>query len=140
VSYTEYEEFIKKWLISKVNKNFKFTNEYLIESVLTKERNSFSDDHVYITPNGNFGVLEFDLNDNEFFKEYETFEQYLDWCKLEKNRVSKNSYCNRCEYLGNCLSEHLREVKNLDKGCNGFKHLIDWYKNERVEIKTRSFP
>jgi sulfatase maturation enzyme AslB (radical SAM superfamily) len=129
VSFKDYEEFVKKWLTNK-NKKFNFVNRDLLDSVLNKTRSSFSDDHVYITPNGNYGVLEFDLNDNEFFLEYDTLEEYFKWCEKEKNRVSKNKYCKSCEYFGNCLSEHLREVKSLDNSCNGFKLLIDWYKNE----------
>lgn len=139
VHYTHFEGLVKSFLQYK-NKKFQFVNEYLLQSVLDKSRSSFSDDHIYITPTGKYAVLEFDLNDNEFFLEYETLEEYFKWCDKERIRVGKNKYCSQCEYFGNCLSEHLREVKNLDKGCNGFKHLIDWYKNERVEIKTRSFP
>ena len=58
----------------------------------------------------------------------DSFEKYLQWTDREKLRVKKNKFCNSCEYFGNCLSEHLREVKNLDNSCNGFKFLLDWYK------------
>jgi hypothetical protein len=111
-------------------------NQLLIESVLDKTRNSFSDDHIYITPEGKYGVLEFDLNDNEFFLEYNTLEEYWQWCEKEKHRVGLNKYCSSCEYYGNCLSEHLREVKSLEESCNGFKHLIDWYKNDRFRVEN----
>jgi sulfatase maturation enzyme AslB (radical SAM superfamily) len=126
VHYTQFEEFVKSFL-QYPNKRFKFVNEHLLQTVLDKSRSSFSDDHVYITPSGNYGVLEFDLNDNEFFLEYETLDQYFDWCEREKLRVKRNKYCGNCEYFGNCLSEHLREVKSLEHSCNGFKKLIDWY-------------
>ena len=71
-----------------------------------------------------------DLNDNEFFLEYETLDEYFKWCNNEKKRVEKNKFCTKCDYFGHCLSEHLRDVKSLDNSCNGFKHLIDWYKRE----------
>jgi MoaA/NifB/PqqE/SkfB family radical SAM enzyme len=132
VYYTDFENKVKSFLEYK-NKNFVFVNEHLIQSSLQKTRNSFSDDHIYITPNGRYAVLEFDLNDNEFFQEYDTFEEYQKWCLKEKERVSRNKFCSNCEYYGNCLSEHLREVKNLDKSCNGFKKLLDWYKDGRLE-------
>lgn len=132
VSFTAYEEFVKKFIENK-NRKFILVNETLIQSVLDKSRNSFSDDHIYITPSGKYGVLEFDLNDNEFFLEYDTVEEYFEWCEKEKQRVSKNKFCSSCSYYGNCLSEHLREVKSLDNSCNGFKHLIDWYKDGRME-------
>jgi hypothetical protein len=129
VSFKDYEEFVKQWITSPVEKKFDFINEYLIEDVLDKKGNSFSDDHVYITPSGRWAVLEFDLNDKEYFLEYDTFDQYLVWTRLEKERVANNKFCNSCEYYGHCLSEHLREVKDLDNSCNGFKLLIDWYAN-----------
>ena len=129
VSFKDFEEFVKKWITSEVYKKFTFVNELLIEDSITGHRNSFSDDHVYITPSGNYGVLEFDLNDNEFFLEYDSFEKYIQWTEHEKQRVKRNKFCNSCEYYGGCLSEHLREVKNLDNSCNGFKLLLDWYRN-----------
>ena len=135
VPYNLYENFVKKWILHP-NKNFEFVNESLLDSVLNKTRSSFSDDHVYITPNGKYGVLEFDLNDNEFFLEYDTLEEYWQWCDKEKHRVGLNKYCSNCEYYGNCLSEHLREVKSLEESCNGFKHLIDWYKNENFGMEN----
>jgi hypothetical protein len=133
VSFRDFEEFVKKWISSDTPKNFTFVNEYLIEDSISRRRNSFSNDHIYITPSGNYAVLEFDLNDNEFFLEYETFAEYYNWCENEKIRVKSNKFCSNCEYFGNCLSEHLREVKDLKNSCNGFKGLIDWYKNERLE-------
>lgn len=133
VTFTQYEEFVKKWIQVPL-KRFKFVNEDLIVSSITKERNAFSDDHVYITPSGRYGVLEFDLNDNEYFLEYDSFDEYIEWTKKEKQRVGDNEICSQCEYFGSCLSEHLREVKNLDNSCNGFKHLIDWYRDGRVEV------
>lgn len=140
VSFKDYENFIIKWLESPINKKFNFVNEDLIKDSLNNIKNSFSDDHVYITPTGKYAVLEFDLNDNEYFLEYDTFDEYLKWCDLEKNKVNKNKICSKCDYYGHCLSEHLREVKNLDNSCNGFKGLLDRYKinYERVENTSRS--
>ena len=135
ILYKEHEEFIIKWITSPVEKNFEFVNEKLIEASLTRKgpyyKSSFSDSHVYLTPKGKFGTLEFDNNDNEYFLEFTTFEDYLTWTELEKDRVVKNPYCSKCDYLGSCLSEHLRDVKSLTYSCNGFKHLLDWY-NERI--------
>lgn len=132
IPYTAFEEKVKSF-ISHPGKKFEFVNEFLLQSVIDGTRSSFSDDHVYITPSGKYAVLEFDENDNEYFLEYDTFEQYLEWCDIEKERVGKNAFCSQCEYFGHCLSEHLREVTSLEHSCNGFKHLIEWYKNGRME-------
>jgi hypothetical protein len=136
ISYEQFEEFVKDW-IRAPDKKFLLNNTALLDSVISKERNAFSDDHIYITPSGRYGVLEFDLNDNEFFQEYDTLDEYFAWCQKERDRVSRNKYCSGCEYFGNCLSEHLRNVTSLDESCNGFKNLIDWYKNGRLENKAR---
>jgi len=132
----QFENFVKKWIESPVEKNFNFINKLLIEESILKQRNSFSSDHVYITPNGKFAALEFDENDNEYFLELDSMLDYADWVKLESKRVNENQFCSNCEYYGHCLSEHLREVKSLEHSCNGFKLLLDWYKEEKVpEIK-----
>lgn len=125
VPYTMYEEFVKKLILNK-DRKFEVSNEHLLEDVINGSRNSFSDDHVYITPSGRYGVLEFDENDNEYFQEYETIEEYFKWCSREKQRVSNNKFCNSCSYYGKCLSEHLRDVKSIDNSCNGFIKLIEW--------------
>lgn len=126
VPYADFEKFVQK-VIEYPNKNFDFLNEGMLVEAVMGERNSYSDDHVYITPSGRYGVLEFDLNGNEYFQEMDTFKQYLDWTVLEKARVMSNEFCSSCEYSGKCISEHLREVRSLENSCNGFHNLIQWY-------------
>lgn len=122
----DFEEFVKKWLLSTVPKNFTFVNADRIRSSLDRSYSAFSDAHVYITPNGKYGVLEFDTQGNEFFLEMDTFSQYLEWAKAEKLKVNSNPICNSCPYLGTCLTEHYRDVKSLEHSCNGFRLLLDW--------------
>ena len=69
VTHKDFELFVQKWIESDVKKKFDFINEGKIINSLKKEYNAFSNNHVYITPNGNFGVLEFDKNDKEYFLE-----------------------------------------------------------------------
>lgn len=134
VTFRDFEEFVRKWIESPVEKHFEFVNQFLIEEAIFGYNNrAFSDDHIYITPNGKFGVLEFDDNDNEFFMEIDSLDEYEKWTLREYQRVQANVFCGACEYFGKCLSEHLREVKSLDKSCNGFKGLLDWYRHEKME-------
>lgn len=125
VSHKEFEEFVKKWLNSKTEKKFQFINEDKIKASLSKEYNAFSDDHIYITPNGKFGVLEFDKEDKEYFLELDNWNEYLEWTKKEKETISP--FCKQCPYFGNCLTEHYRYVDNLENSCNGYRGLLEYY-------------
>lgn len=130
VSFKEFEEFV--WAVIKhPNRNFTFENEWQLTYVVKGERNAYSDDHIYITPSGDFAVLEFDSSDREYFKPVEGVKGYLEWCEVEKSRVSLNAICNACPYYGKCLSEHLREVVAIDESCNGFRNLIERWEKEQ---------
>jgi len=129
VSDSEFEEYIKKWLTSNIPKNFNFKNEENIKLSLSKQYNAFSSDHLYITPKGNFAVLEFDSENKEFFLDLDSIEKYKSWVNLEKTRVYENIFCSKCSFLGNCLTEHYREVTSLDHSCNGYKKLLNWAKD-----------
>ena len=128
-SYKDFEELVIKWIDSKQKRKFNFTNIDLIKRSLSREAHSWSDDHLYICPQGNLNVLDFDKNQNEYFLELNSFSDYERWCLNEKEKVTNNSYCSSCNYLGHCLSEHLKEVYKLDNSCNGFKGLLDFYAN-----------
>ena len=125
VTHKEYEEFVIKWMDSSIQMNYRFGNEEYIYRSLNKEYNAYSSDHVYITPNGKFGVLEFDNNDKEYFLELDTFSDVVTWMDNEQSNLS--DICNNCEYVGSCLTEHYRYVKDLDNGCSGYKGLLDRY-------------
>ncbi len=126
VTHKDFEDFVIKWLKLKDKMKFEFVNEERIIESMKGRYNAFSDDHIYITPSGKFGVLEFDEEDKEFFLELDSWEQYLDWTKKEKEEMV-SPICASCIYFGNCLTEHYRYVKDLDNGCNGYKGLLDWY-------------
>lgn len=125
VTNIDFENFVYKWLTAKTKKNFSFINENNIKRSLLGEYNAFSDNHIYITPTGKIATLEFDENDNEFFLEFDKFEEYLKWTEQEKKKIFNNSFCNKCEYQGHCLTEHYRNVTSLEDSCNGYKRLLD---------------
>jgi predicted peptidase len=136
VTHKDFENFVQRWIESPIKKNFDFINEGNIIRSLKKEYNAFSNNHVYIAPNGNFGVLEFDKNDKEYFKEYNNFKFIEKWAKDEPlNNIS--DICKQCNYYGHCLTEHYRYVKDLKNSCNGYKGLLDWYGKERLEDTAR---
>lgn len=133
LTHKEYENFVIKWLESPIQKNFEFINLYNIEDSYNKRYNAFSDDHVYITPNGKYGVLDFDKDDKEYFLELANWSNYQQWAYQEK--VTLSDICNNCKYVGHCLTEHYRYVKDLDNSCNGYINLLEWY-DARMEDKT----
>lgn len=137
VTHRDFEVFVQKWLDAKTEKRFQFINEDKIKESLSKEYNAFSDNHIYITPNGKFAVLEFDRDDKEYFLELNSWDEYIEWTKKEKDTISP--ICKVCPYFGNCLTEHYRYVDDLENSCNGYKGLLDYY-NERMEDKTRDIP
>jgi len=130
VTHKDFEDHIIKWLEADTPKNFQFVNEDKIQSSISKEYNAFSDNHIYITPNGKYGVLEFDESDKEYFLELDTWQDYIAWTEKEKSD-NVSSICKSCKYFGNCLTEHYRYVKDLDNSCNGYRGLLEYmeYKN-----------
>lgn len=133
VTHKDFEDFVIKFDEAKTEKNFDFQNIHNIYRSIDKEYNAFSNDHVYITPSGKFGVLEFDKDDKEYFKEYATYYEYKKWADDEAtNNIS--DICRSCTYFGTCLTEHYRYVLDLDNSCNGYKGLLDYY--GKLESKT----
>lgn len=126
----EYEAFIKSLIIESEKANFDFVNKWHLDDVVSGTRRSFSDDHMYITPSGDFAVLDFDQCGNEFFKPV-TLLEYDVWCEREHNVYTTEEPCASCEYVGRCLSEHLKPIHNFEEqSCSGFFNLIKWYDSE----------
>jgi len=126
-NFTHYENFIIKLLNIEKKFKFKFENKSKINDSLNKKYSAWSDDHIYLQPNGEFAVLEFDENLKEYFMEVESISEYKKWTYLEKEKIASNTFCSQCRFFGSCLSEHLQNVKSLDNSCNGFYNLLDWY-------------
>ena len=125
VTHKQFEDFVIRWLEATTTKGFHFVNEDHIQESLAKKYNAFSDNHIYITPNGKYGVLEFDKDDKEYFLELDTWQDYINWTEKEKSE-NVSSICKSCKYFGTCLTEHYRYVKDLDNSCNGYRGLLEY--------------
>ena len=68
VTHKDFEDFVIKFDEANTEKNFNFQNIDNIYNSIEGKYDAFSNDHVYITPRGKFGVLEFDKYDREYFK------------------------------------------------------------------------
>ena len=133
LGFVEYEEWIKKWILKSDQFLFEFINKGKIHQSLDGQYSSWSDNHLYITPNGKMAVLDFNSLGQEYFLDLNHFSDYEEWIKNEKEKIMKeDDLCNKCTYLGHCLSEHLKPVPLTDSSCNGFRNLLSWYKNERL--------
>lgn len=130
VKDSEFEDYILDLLhqepATKVG-DYQFVNRDLIKDSLNGTNNAYSDDHLYITPNGKLAVLDFDKDDREYFLELDSFADYEVWCQKEKDK-NISEICRKCEYLGRCLTEHYRFVKDLKDGCNGYRYLLDTFR------------
>lgn len=130
VTHKDFEDFVIKFDNANTKKNFEFENLNRVYNSLDGLYDAFSNDHVYITPAGKFGVLEFDKYDREYFKEYTLYSEYKEWAKAEPDN-NLSEICRDCKYYGKCLTEHYRYVKDLNNSCNGYKGLLEYY--ERLE-------
>jgi len=127
VTHKDFENFVTKWIESPVKKRFEFQNLNRIKRSVRKEYNAFSDDHIYITPNGKYAVLAFDKEDSEYFLEFTNYSSFEQWAWTEKKTLS--TICSGCYWKGHCLTEHYRHVKDLRNSCNGYINLLSRYSN-----------
>lgn len=132
IAHKDYERFVRAMIEAKTPKRFKLVNEDILVEAVTGQRNAFSDDHLYITPQAELAVLEFDLNDNEYFLTMKDYSSYEAWCHREKRKIEDHPVCGNCQFKGTCLSEHLRDKVEPEQGCNGFYNLIKWFAQERM--------
>lgn len=123
--------YVKRWLESDFPKE-RLKNLTLMEQSITGTRNAYSDNHLYITPEGRFAVLEFDAEDREYFLSLEHYQEYLAWCERERE-VVQSLQCRSCRYLGSCLTEHYRRNEGELDECSGFKTLLDWWVERKAE-------
>jgi sulfatase maturation enzyme AslB (radical SAM superfamily) len=129
VKWSNYESFMQKWISAKTKKQFTCRIEYNLAECISGSRNAWNDNHIFISPSGNMEIIQFDPNGREYFTKLESLDEFFKYANLEKEKIKNNIYCSRCTWIGKCLTEQYREVLEINNSCNGFKNLIDWYKN-----------
>lgn len=126
--WKDYESFLQRWISSPIPKNFECVVERNLMQCFSGERSSWNDDHVFINPDGKLTLIEYDEQDRELFRELDGIEDFAKYASREKERVLTNPICSTCPWVGRCLTEQYRNVLDINKGCNGFRGLIEWYK------------
>lgn len=118
----EFEEFIIK-LYEHPRRSFKLVNADWAYDCISDNYNAYSDNHLYITPENKLAVLDFDVEDKEYFRVMETFEDYLQWSADEKTKVQSLPHCSSCPWLGKCMTEHYKT------SCSGYPNLLNYFSN-----------
>lgn len=120
-----YENWLQKWIDFRKEMKFRFINiDRIIESH-KKEYSSWSNDHLYLQPDGNLSVLDFTGEGKEYFLNVDSIDEYETWCENENHTFRSDIICGGCKYLGHCLSEHLQKVHDVDSSCSGFYNLLE---------------
>lgn len=83
---------------------------------------NYNQHHVFVNPYGQFGLLDVNMDGQEFFRWFERFE---DWeqtaSSLDLKLVIENN-CFGCEFCGWCVGEHLKYTNPTDV-CAGLPNL-----------------
>lgn len=76
-----------------------------------------NDQIIRINPDGKYCSVFYTEDNLEYFKEYNTIEEYIIDAKEEAKRYRKK--CGFCKYYGTCWTEHVTNLK-----CDGCKDLL----------------
>ena len=84
--------------------------------------------HVFVSPDGRFGLLDVDADFREYFR---WFDRYGDWFNAAQaidNKIVIANDCLTCEHCTTCVGEHLKYTKPTDVCC-GLPHRTHYLKN-----------
>ena len=123
MSYTEYEELIKKYLFYVKDMKFAFQNKLQLDGILPID--NYNVKNIFITPNSKFAIADF-TEDNKFkLLEYEDLSTLQK--KIREMENLRDIFCNVCDSKLRCLANRLVNLKYQGKSCSGFKDLIEYY-------------
>jgi hypothetical protein len=123
MSYTEYEELIKKYLFYVKDMKFAFQNKLQLDGILPID--NYNVKNIFITPSSKFAIADF-TEDNKFkLLEYEDLSTLQK--KIREMENLRDIFCNVCDSKLRCLANRLVNLKYQGKSCSGFKDLIEYY-------------
>lgn len=112
------------------------SHKTVTEQRILDKANYFESPHVFLTPSGDFAILDFDINGNEFFRTIDIAE--INGILEEESNMVFGGNCSSCQYVGVCLTEHYRKTDGIDNiYCSGGRILIDAY-HAKMEGKSDS--
>lgn len=80
---------------------------------------------IRINPDGKYCSIFYNEDNLEYFKEYDTIEEYIEDAKKEAYNYMKK--CSTCLYYGTCWTEHITNLK-----CDGCKKLLKYAEEHLV--------
>ena len=105
------------------DRTYILTNLIDIQSVIDGTYNPNMSSHLYITPYGTFGCIEYIENKWERLKLLKSIEEWEDECIKEK--INRLEVCGTCTHANKCYTEHFRRWENGDTCC-GFPRIVKY--------------
>ena len=74
--------------------------------------------HVFVNPQGEFGLLDYDSLGVETFRWFKNFEDWESEAQRLDSQLLDDNHCLTCQYFGQCVGEHLKYSMPTDS-CAG---------------------
>lgn len=110
---------LENFLIELVKEYKKNQHDFMLN--LPDQSNPFMS-HLYIKPNGQLAVLQYDENQLEYFYELSDIKEFYSMLNKELKEFSN---CLSCSKYQQCCAEHLKQ-HNKDDVCCGLPNLIEF--------------
>lgn len=83
--------------------------------------------HVFVNPQGKFGLLDYDSLGVETFRWFKNFEDWESEAQRLDSQLLDDNHCLTCQYFGQCVGEHLK-YSMLTDSCSGLPLLTRFLK------------
>ena len=117
--YSNYEQLIMEYLNLTSYMKFAFINKLEIDNIINND--NYNTVNVLITPNNKYALIEYDKNNKEIYKEYDSIEDLHTAILLYINAI--NIKCKNCKFKNKCLS-NFYNLNYVGNTCSGFRNLL----------------
>ena len=121
----DYAMFIKELIIHFPGR---IENENELKQCLSGAYNPRMSSNIFINPQGKLMSVQYNSEHLEYFREYNSLEDWIIDCDIEYKLYRK--HCRECRYFNHCYAEHLSFNNIIDDDCCGMYQLLNWYENK----------